>query len=80
VYVLMIRPLQKRAFAATIAELPVIAPVSEPVDLERAAELASEAKIAERSLVLKKQLTDFVKAEPESSTTAVRAWLREEAR
>jgi hypothetical protein len=29
--------------------------------------------------MLKKQLAEFVRAEPESSTTAVRAWLREEA-
>jgi hypothetical protein len=30
-------------------------------------------------MVIKKELAEFVKAEPESSTTAVRAWLREEA-
>jgi hypothetical protein len=40
----------------------------------------SAANIAQRSAVLKKQLADFVMAEPESSTTAVRAWLREETR
>jgi hypothetical protein len=38
----------------------------------------SAASIAQRSLILKKQLTEFVLSEPETSTTAVRAWLREE--
>ena len=35
--------------------------------------------VAERSLILKRQLSEFVKSDPESSTTAVRAWLREGA-
>jgi hypothetical protein len=29
-------------------------------------------------MLLKKQLAEFVQAQPESSTIAVRAWLREE--
>ncbi len=34
--------------------------------------------LAQRSELLKKQLAELMKAEPESSTSAVRAWLREE--
>jgi flagellar biosynthesis/type III secretory pathway M-ring protein FliF/YscJ len=41
--------------------------------------LEPSSALAQRSLVLKKQLAELVKAEPESSTIAVRAWLREEA-
>jgi flagellar M-ring protein FliF len=78
VYMLALRPIQKRALAA----LPPpglaarIAESSDPAALEANEQAAS---LAARSQVLRKQLADFVKAEPESSTNAVRAWLREEA-
>jgi flagellar biosynthesis/type III secretory pathway M-ring protein FliF/YscJ len=36
------------------------------------------ASLVQRSQTLKNELAEFVKAEPESSTTVVRAWLREE--
>ncbi len=76
VYLLMIRPLQKRAFAVP-PKLP--AAVNLPTPEAHATQLAeSAASIAHRSLLLKKQLSDFVREDPESSTTAVRAWLREE--
>jgi flagellar M-ring protein FliF len=78
VYMLTIRPIQKRVLAgpnpllaaanAQARKEPEIAPVPE-----------TNAMLQQRSQVLKKQLAEFVKAEPESSTTAVRAWLREEA-
>jgi flagellar M-ring protein FliF len=79
VYLLMIRPIQKRVLSMPLTALnrtnlqPTLAP-------ENAAMSESSANNVQRSAVLKKQLADFVKAEPESSTTAVRAWLREEAR
>jgi flagellar M-ring protein FliF len=79
IYLLMVRPIQKR-----VLSMPLTAPnrtnFPPPVAPENAAMLESSANVAQRSAVLKKQLADFVKAEPESSTTAVRAWLREEAR
>lgn len=77
VYMLMLRPIQKRALAA----LPPAVAARVAVGADPAALEASEtsASLAARSQVLRKQLADFVKAEPESSTNAVRAWLREEA-
>jgi flagellar M-ring protein FliF len=79
VYLLMIRPIQKRALTAPNPLL--LAAKHAPVSTEPEEEIKrdSSAVIAQRSLVLKKQLAEFVKAEPESSTTAVRAWLREDA-
>jgi flagellar M-ring protein FliF len=75
VYMLMIRPIQKRALATPIP-LPVArAPVQ--TDPEFGAHEAA-ASLAQRNSHLKKQLTEFVKAEPLSSSTAVRAWLQEE--
>jgi len=78
VYMLTIRPIQKRVLSgpnpllaanrAPVRTEPELAPVNE-----------TAASLQQRSQVLKKQLAEFVKAEPESSTTAVRAWLREEA-
>jgi hypothetical protein len=74
---LTIRPIQKRVLsgpnpllAAARAQqtTPEIAPTNE-----------AAASLAARSATLKKQLAEFVKAEPDNSTTAVRAWLREEA-
>jgi flagellar M-ring protein FliF len=78
VYLLMLRPIQKRALAASN---PLLAASRAPVHGEGEALAIGEtaAGLALRSQVLRKQLAEFVKAEPESSTNAVRAWLREEA-
>ena len=77
VYLLTIRPIQKRVLAAPN---PLLAQIRAPVhtEPEAGAMLESPASLVQRNLLLKKQLAEFVKAEPESSTTAVRAWLREE--
>jgi len=77
VYVLMIRPIQKRALATPI---PLLAANRVPVFAEPESGSMAEtaASMTNRSQILKKQLADFVRAEPESSTTAVRAWLQEE--
>jgi flagellar M-ring protein FliF len=79
VYMLMIRPIQKRALATPI---PVLAANRAPVfaEPESGTLVETAASMTNRSLILKKQLADFVRAEPESSTTAVRAWLQEDAR
>jgi flagellar M-ring protein FliF len=78
VYLLMLRPIQKRALAAPD---PLLAANRVPAiaETESGAIIETAANLAQRSQVLRKQLADFVKAEPESSTNAVRAWLREEA-
>jgi flagellar M-ring protein FliF len=78
VYLLMLRPIQKRALAAPN---PMLAASRAMVagDAEAAAIGETAANLALRSQALRKQLAEFVKAEPESSTNAVRAWLREEA-
>jgi len=78
VYLLMIRPIQKRVLAtpSPLLKAPHPPASAEPAEM---AMLDSPASLAQRSFALKKQLAEFVKAEPESSTTAVRAWLREEA-
>ena len=77
VYALTIRPIQKRVLAAPS---PLLAQIRAPVrsEPEAGAMLESPANLVQRNLLLKKQVAEFVKAEPESSTTAVRAWLREE--
>ena len=77
VYMLMIRPIQKRALATPI---PLLAANRVPVFAEPESGSMAEtaASMTNRSQILKKQLADFVRAEPESSTTAVRAWLQEE--
>ena len=78
VYMLMLRPIQKRALAAPT---PLLAENRTPVLGEADAIAIGEtaANLALRSQVLRKQLAEFVKAEPESSTNAVRAWLREDS-
>ena len=77
VYILTIRPIQKRILTAP---LPLPAQIRAPVhtEPEAVAMLESSSSLVQRNLLLKKQLAEFIKAEPESSTTAVRAWLREE--
>jgi flagellar M-ring protein FliF len=79
VYMLAIRPIQKRALAPPN---PLLAASRAPVPAlgEAPAMTESANSLTQRSQVLKKQLADFVRAEPEGSTTAVRAWLQEEAK
>jgi flagellar M-ring protein FliF len=77
VYLLMIRPIQKRVLAAPN---PLLATIRHPAlpEPELGTQPETVASITLRNLTLKKELADFVRIEPESSTTAVRAWLREE--
>jgi len=75
VYLLMIRPIQRRVLAAP-SRLPASSQTPHP-ETEAGATPEFAATLAQRSLALKKQLSDFVLAEPENSTTAVRTWLRE---
>jgi len=79
VYLLMIRPIQKRILTTPIPLLSATLAGAPRVSAEREADLWPESpgSLAQRNLTLKKQVADFVRAEPESSTTAVRAWLRE---
>ena len=79
VYMLMLRPIQKRALAAPT---PLLA---EQSSSGRLVKLTLQRSVNPRPIspcvprFFRKQLAEFVKAEPESSTNAVRAWLREEA-
>jgi flagellar M-ring protein FliF len=77
VYLLAIRPIQKRALAPILK--PTLPPEPLPVGLELRPVAESQESLSERSAVLKKQLAESVKADPEGSLTAVRAWLREES-
>jgi flagellar M-ring protein FliF len=78
VYGLMLRPIQRRALAAP-NPMQIAGGASVSADAESAAIAESAANLSLRSAALRKQLAEFVKAEPESSTNAVRAWLREES-
>lgn len=75
VYLLLLRPIQRHALAAPNLLLAATR-VSVNAESEAGAAAESEASLALRSSVLRKQLAEFVKAEPESSTNAVRAWLQ----
>jgi flagellar M-ring protein FliF len=79
VYLLMLRPIQKRALAAPNPLLAASRTTAAVGEAEALVIGETAASLALRSQVLRKQLAEFVKAEPESSTNAVRAWLREEA-
>jgi flagellar M-ring protein FliF len=77
VYLLMIRPIQKRVLATPLPALGAskALPLAEPHNVEM---IEPSDTVAQRSIFLKRQLDEFVRAEPETSTTAVRAWLRED--
>jgi len=77
VYMLMLRPIQQRALAA-LPPPPQAAQMAALASPETEMNAEAAAAMSLRTQVLKKQLADFVKSEPESSTNAVRAWLREE--
>jgi flagellar M-ring protein FliF len=79
VYLLMVRPLQKRVLAAPLpGQLPA-PPVPAQMESENLQSLSAVANLAQRSVALKKELAAYIRSEPESSTGAVRAWLREDA-
>jgi flagellar M-ring protein FliF len=75
VYLLMIRPIQKKALAAPLADLvdPMLLPEGSEDHVLKDPQVTS----ALRAATLKKQLSAFVAAEPENSTTAVRVWLKD---
>ncbi|SEF62511.1 flagellar M-ring protein FliF [Bryocella elongata] len=78
VYLLMIRPIQKRALGGKSNDLgDGSLEKALPSQLQDALPQMSEATIAERTLALKKELTDFVEKDPDSGATAIRAWLKE---
>ena len=78
VYLLMIRPIQKRVLTV---QGPMLPPARLPEGIEDGVGATSQSTInlTQRNLALKKQVADFVRTDPESSTTAVRAWMHEEA-
>jgi len=77
IYLLMFRPIQKRAFAGPdAAQFALASGIGD--DPPALPELAGNA--TQRALMLKKQLAEFVKDEPDTSTTVVRAWLQEGAK
>ena len=90
IYFFTIRPIQKRALAGPPQpelpeqpELPGMAATGEPAGLGGDAELPPPAPdpallLVQRSQELRKEVIEFVKNEPETSTTAIRAWLRED--
>jgi len=77
VYLLMFRPLQRRALSASNVMAGKLG--AGEVSMEAAALLETPRDPAQRALVLRKQLAEFVMEEPEGGTTAVRAWLHEGA-
>ena len=85
VYFLTIRPIQKKVLASPAqAYNPALAGAHAPelgqTEFKPTPALASVAAAAQRSLTLKKELSEFVRSEPESSMTAIRMWLNEEKR
>jgi flagellar M-ring protein FliF len=76
-YVLMLRPIQKRALGGPrVAEPPMAA---FPVELPTVQLPPSDpGETALLSAALKERLVELVKAEPQNSTRAVQAWLHEE--
>jgi hypothetical protein len=73
-YLLMIRPVQKRALALAQAVVPQ--PVLPEPAVATAAIGAPPTSEATRALQLKQHLIDKVKTEPVGSARVVQAWLR----
>jgi flagellar M-ring protein FliF len=81
VYFVMFRPIQKRIWAPERPAVPegaesLMLPVE--TEIEPTIEAPSRAA-AHRSLELKNELVEFIKSDPESGTSAIRSWLREES-
>ena len=78
VYLLTIRPIQKRILSIPNSLLMQSRAPVQAAQEEELAAVEPAGGMAKRSLALKKQLTEFVQAQPVICTIAVRAWLREE--
>jgi flagellar M-ring protein FliF len=75
VYFLMVRPIQQRALAVSGNTMELPQGMSEAGLLQSA---ESQESLAQRALLLKKQLAESVRANPETSTQAIRGWLQED--
>jgi flagellar M-ring protein FliF len=81
VYLLTIRPIQKKVLAAPVEPpSPALMPAPEPGHIESkpTPALATAASTTQRSLAIRKEVAEFVRTEPESSMAAIRMWLNEE--
>ncbi len=83
VYLLTIRPIQKKVLASAVpdqisASAAMQSPEPGQIESKPMPALASAAATAQRSLALKKELSEYVRSEPESSMTAIHMWLSEE--
>jgi flagellar M-ring protein FliF len=77
VYLLMVRPIQKKALAGDVDLSMAARQLPGQAAEQTALPEQDPALLKLRSSTLKKQLTALVQAEPETSTTAVRAWLKD---
>ncbi len=75
IYLLMVRPIQKQALAVTAAplDLPGVG-----ADLPALEGQSSAEGLAQRALLLKKQMSESVRTNPEGSMSAIRSWLQED--
>ncbi|QMV17526.1 flagellar M-ring protein FliF [Granulicella sp. 5B5] len=75
IYFLMFRPIQKQALSITE---PIMNELAAPLELPALEGESSQEMLAHRAALLKKQLTEAVRANPESGTSAIRSWLQED--
>lgn len=74
-YALMIRPLQ-RSVLSTLVEIPKESALPEPASIPALPEPVLSSADVTRTLTLKEQMIQQVKAEPASSVRVIQAWLQ----
>lgn len=79
VYILMIRPIQRKVLATPLASRPLpTLPAAAELENSPAVDIAS-LSLGQRSLALKKEIAGFIQSEPEVSSIAIHSWLHEES-
>jgi flagellar biosynthesis/type III secretory pathway M-ring protein FliF/YscJ len=84
VYALVLNPVKKQAIAAFkqipehLAQKPLVAATASKEDILSSIDLPRGSEVAQRAGVLKKELTEKIKAEPAAASRLVQTWMHDQ--
>lgn len=77
IYFILLRPIQKKVMETPIPSPQATIALAEAMQAAALPSSDTSSLAGQRSLALKSELAEYVRSEPDSSTAAIRAWLRE---
>jgi flagellar M-ring protein FliF len=77
IYFIVLRPIQKKVMETPVPATQASLAMAEARQVAALSSSDGSSSAGQRSIALKSELVEYVQAEPEASTAAIRAWLRE---